>query len=153
MVSSSEPVHCRRVTSSEVGRSWFQRYVWERTLSDPVLVRRQLIYAGIDRALRAEWRRRWSRSETGRALREAFPRVGTVWTTLDVAKGSRLPTLIAARFLVGYCRVGAFSVLWDPDECVACPSCGDDFPRDHSVCSCSGLSWERVALLRGVGPD
>ena len=99
------------------------------------------------------WSRRWSSSETGRALKEVFSRVSTAWTTLDAAEVSRSATLIAAWFLVGHCHIGAFYAAWDPDQWVVFPWCGDDLTHDHFIWSCSGLSQRRLPLLRGVGPD
>lgn len=54
VVFSSNPIHCR-CTSPWAGWLYFQSLVWERTLSDPILICPQLIYWEIDRAVSAEW--------------------------------------------------------------------------------------------------
>ena len=87
----------------------------------------------------------------GAGFRGVFPRVSEAWTMLDVVRGSRLNTL--AQFLVGHCHTGAIFVLWDPDEWVVYPWCEHDFTHNHFTWSCRGMSQERLALLKGVGPD
>ena len=142
-----------RVTPLELGCTWFRRSVWGKTLLTPLARRRQTIYQGIDRALRAEWQRRWRESETGGALREALPRVGGAWMTRDTQRGSRVDPLMAARYLTGHCHIGAFDLSWYTEEWVACPWCGDEFSRDHMLWECRGLTEERHVLLRGIGSD
>ena len=146
--SSSNPIHCRRVTPFKLGRSWFQRSVWGRTLSSTIPIHHQYIHRARDRALRAELSRRWTSSKTGRALKDGFRRFGEAWTMLDAARGSRSTTLIVARFLVGHCHIGTFCIPWDLDECVVCPWCGDAFTHDHFIWLCRGMSQEKRVLLR-----
>lgn len=80
----------------------------------------------IDKAFRAEW----NNSEIDRALGEVFHRVGVAWTTLDVAKESKSATLVLARISCGPLPHRCMFILWDVDEWVVCPQCGDDFTRD-----------------------
>ena len=152
VTSSTDPIHCQRVSRLEWGRSWFQRSVCGRTLFDPIPVHRQLIHRAIDWTLWAEWSKRWSNSQTRRGLRGVFPRADEAWMTLDAVRGGWATTFIASRFLVRHCHIGIFCVLWDPDERVVCPWCGDDFTHHHFICLCRGTSQERLILLKGVGP-
>ena len=50
-------------------------------------------------------------------------------------------------------HIGIFFVPWEPNDWEVWPWCEDVFTRDHSFCSCSGLSEERLVLLRGDNPD
>ena len=135
----------------ELGATWFHRSMQGTTLSDSALhLRRSLIYQGIDRALRAEWQRRWTASETGSALREIIPTVGVAWTPMDIGGGNRLDLLETTRFITGHCHVGAFALPWHTEEWVMCPWCGDDFTREHLLWECRGLSQERRVFLRGI---
>ena len=120
-------------------------------MSDPSLhLRRSIVYQGIDRALRAEWSRRWTASETGSALREVLPMVGKAWRPMDTGERNRLDLLETARFITGHCHVGAFALPWHTEEWVMCPWCGDDFTREHLLWECRGLSQERRVFLRGI---
>ena len=141
----------RRATPLELGVTWFRRSVQGKFLADPSFpFRRRIIYEGIDRAIKAEWSRRWAASETGSALHEIVTTVGQAWMPRDASRGSRLDLLETARFITGHCHVGAFAVPWHVDEWAICPWCGDDFTREHILWECRGLSHERRAFLGEV---
>ena len=117
-------------------------------MADPSFpFRHRIIYEGIDRAIKAEWSRKWAVSETGSALREIVTMVGQTWMPRDASRGSRLDLLETARFITGHCHVGAFTVPWHIDEWAICPWCGDDFTREHILWECRALSHERRAFL------
>ena len=144
----------RRATPLELGVTWFRRSVQGKFLADSSFpFRRRIIYEGIDRAIKAEWSRRWAASETGSALREIVTTVGQAWTPRDTSTGSRLDLLERARFITGHCHVGAFAVPWHVDEWAICPWCGDDFTREHILWECRGLSHERRAFLGEVDSE
>ena len=69
-------VHRSYVTPDELGRTWFQRSVRGHTIPTIMPRRRQLIRAGVERALMDEWQRHWSASERGRQLFGILGRVG-----------------------------------------------------------------------------
>ena len=136
----------------ELGRTWFQRSVRGRTLTDPLPRRHRLIREGIDRALRMEWRARWMQSAVGSALREVFPRAGPEWCpVLPAAQGgARKALTLTARFLTCHCHFGEFSMPWGVDVETVCPFCGVIFSRTHMLWECPRLTRERVVLVAGV---
>ena len=113
---SGNQTQSNRVTPLEWGATWFQRLVQGKTLLNPLTHRRHIIYRGIDRALKAEWSRRWTSSEIGSALWEVLPEVGEAWTTRDARSGSRTNLPWMAQFRVRHCDVGAFPLPWSADE-------------------------------------
>ena len=97
----------------------------------PIPFHCMIIYEGIDRAIKAEWSRRWAVSETGSTLYEIVPMVGQAWMPRDASRGNRLDLLETARFIMGHCHVGAFAIPWHLEEWAICPWCDDDFTREH----------------------
>ena len=77
---------------------------------------RRIIYEGIDRAIKAEWSRRWAAFETGSALHEIVPKVGQAWMPRDASRGNKLDLLETTRFIRGHRHVGVFAVPWHIEE-------------------------------------
>ena len=115
--------------------------------------RHRLIREGIDRALRLEWRARWTQSAVGTALREVFPLAGSAWSPVSAAvpSGERLALTLIARFLTSHCHFGEFSMPWGADVETVCPFCGGIFSRGHMLWDCPGLVRERALLVAGTG--
>ena len=139
------------VTPRELGRAWSIRAVRGHTLITPIPWRRRLVYEGVDSALRLELQRSWAVSDRGRMLYEVIPRVGREWQPWDIDQVPRRGVTLVARFFIGHCHLGVFSIPWDPLERISCPLCGGDFSREHLLWNCTTVSKQREEFLsRGV---
>ena len=156
LMATDGPIPERHLLASELGRAFFQRSVRGCTISTSIPPRRAIVLGGIDRALHAEWQRRWRSSTQGAALREVLPRVGTPWRQEEatVRSGSTWDFTLVARFFTGHCHLGSFQPPWHEHEDLAsCPFCDEVFTRAHLVWECRGVTDVRHACLGELLPD
>ena len=85
-------------------------------------------------------------------LYKVLPRVGREWQPLDIDQVLRTGVTLVARFLIGYCHLGGFSLPWDPLESVPCLLYGGEFSQEHLQWECSIVIEEREEFLsQGFG--
>jgi hypothetical protein len=147
LLGGASTVHRSYTTPMELGRAWFRREALSSTLSDPPPVRQDILFRGIDRALRLEWQRRWHNSESGRTLYGRLTTIGEGWLPEDADQCPRPWLVLAARFLTGHCHLGHFEVPRDPDELALCPLCEEYYSTEHLLWECTALVEEREHIL------